>query len=72
MIDGAMGTEIQTYKLQDADYRGTNIADCPITLLEPVISTLTAEESRKLAHLSSGQFGVKFGSLFPLSSSGTP
>jgi hypothetical protein len=24
MIDGAMGTEIQTYKLQDADYRGTN------------------------------------------------
>lgn len=23
MIDGAMGTEIQTYKLTDADYRGT-------------------------------------------------
>lgn len=23
IIDGAMGTEIQTYKLSDADYRGT-------------------------------------------------
>ena len=29
MIDGAMGTEIQTYKLQDADYRGDRFKDFP-------------------------------------------
>lgn len=29
MIDGAMGTEIQTYKLTDADYRGERFKDFP-------------------------------------------
>ena len=29
IIDGAMGTMIQRYKLQEADYRGTRFADWP-------------------------------------------
>ena len=29
MLDGAMGTQIQTYKLQEADYRGERFADIP-------------------------------------------
>ncbi|HLF95591.1 MAG TPA: methionine synthase, partial [Methylococcaceae bacterium] len=28
-LDGAMGTQIQTYKLQEADYRGARFADWP-------------------------------------------
>ncbi|MGO1400136.1 homocysteine S-methyltransferase family protein, partial [Psychrobacter sp.] len=27
MLDGAMGTQIQTYKLEEADYRGERFAD---------------------------------------------
>jgi len=29
MLDGAMGTMIQSYKLNEADYRGTRFADFP-------------------------------------------
>ncbi|MEO6148504.1 MAG: homocysteine S-methyltransferase family protein, partial [Sulfuriferula sp.] len=29
ILDGAMGTMIQSYKLEEADYRGTRFADFP-------------------------------------------
>jgi len=32
ILDGAMGTMIQTHKLQEADYRGTRFADWHIDL----------------------------------------
>jgi 5-methyltetrahydrofolate--homocysteine methyltransferase len=32
VLDGAMGTMIQTYRLQEADYRGTRFADYPSDL----------------------------------------
>ena len=47
MLDGAMGTMIQSYKLNEADYRGSRFADFPhdlkgnndlLTLTQPQIS----------------------------------
>ncbi|MDQ6980399.1 MAG: homocysteine S-methyltransferase family protein, partial [Ghiorsea sp.] len=32
LLDGAMGTMIQAYKLEEADYRGTRFADWPSEL----------------------------------------
>lgn len=32
VIDGAMGTMIQRYKLEEADYRGTRFANWPSDL----------------------------------------
>ncbi|MEY4718000.1 MAG: hypothetical protein RL563_618, partial [Pseudomonadota bacterium] len=31
-LDGAMGTMIQSYKLEEKDYRGTRFADWPVDL----------------------------------------
>jgi len=33
VLDGAMGTMIQRYKLQDHDYRGERFADWPVLLI---------------------------------------
>ena len=32
LLDGAMGTMLQTYRLTEADYRGTRFADWPSDL----------------------------------------
>ena len=32
VLDGAMGTQIQTYKLQEDDYRGERFADWPCSI----------------------------------------
>jgi 5-methyltetrahydrofolate--homocysteine methyltransferase len=64
ILDGAMGTMIQTYKLDEADYRGANSAFLPLppgegrgvggnSIGDPLTLTLSQEE-RELNHAHAG------------------
>ncbi|WPM84989.1 homocysteine S-methyltransferase family protein [Apirhabdus apintestini] len=62
ILDGAMGTMIQNYRLQEADYRGARFADWPcdvkgnndlLSLTRPeIISAIHVTNGAKLIHPS--------------------
>jgi 5-methyltetrahydrofolate--homocysteine methyltransferase len=55
LLDGAMGTMIQTHKLQEADYRGARFGDFPHDLKgNNDLLTLTQPQIIRLPHAGAG------------------